>query len=114
MGFPQAVKGSLHGLLPVRGVPVVIMGDVIRAAVKEAGLAPDDLNMGAMANRLRGEGGMDEIAKSLDSGISHLVCPVVLVDGIRGDTEVRLFRRHFKGFCCWWPLMPRSGHGLPC
>jgi len=74
------------------------MGDMIRAAVKEAGLAPTDANMGAVANRLRAERGMDAIAQLCVPVIRQQSAPVVLVDGIRGDSEVRLFKKHFPGF----------------
>jgi dephospho-CoA kinase len=98
VGLPASGKGEFARIASRQGVPVVTMGDVIRAAVKKAGLAPDDQNMGAMANRLRKEGGMDAIAKLCIPALQHLSAPVVLVDGIRGDAEVRLFRRHFPGF----------------
>ena len=98
VGLPASGKGEFARIASRQGVPVVIMGDVIRAAVNEVGLTPDDQNMGAMANRLRKEGGMDAIAKLCIPALHRLSAPVVLVDGIRGDAEVRLFRRHFPGF----------------
>ena len=98
VGLPASGKGEFARIASRQGVPVVIMGDVIRAAVNEAGLTPDDQNMGAMANRLRKEGGMDAIAKLCIPALQNVSSPVVIVDGIRGDAEVTLFRRYFKGF----------------
>jgi len=80
------------------GIPVIVMGDMIRKAVQEAGLEPNDTNFGATANRLRAERGMDAIAQLCIPEIHKQSAPLVLIDGIRGDTEISLFRKHFAGF----------------
>lgn len=98
VGLPASGKGEFARIAARQGVPVIVMGDVIRAAVHKAGLAPDDKNMGAMADKLRKEGGMDAIAKLCISAIQQQSASIVLVDGIRGDAEVRLFKRTFPGF----------------
>jgi len=98
VGLPASGKGEFARIAARQGVPVIVMGDVIRAAVRAAGLAPDDKNMGAMANKLRKEGGMDAIAKLCIPAIQQQSASIVLVDGIRGDAEVRLFQRTFPGF----------------
>ena len=51
-----------------------------------------------MANRLRAEQGMDAIAHLCVPEIQRQTAPLVLIDGIRGDAEVRVFRRRFPGF----------------
>ena len=66
--------------------------------MKASGLVPTDTNFGAMANKLRAEGGMDAIAKLCVPEIRNQSAPLVLIDGIRGDSEVALFRKHFSGF----------------
>ena len=62
VGLPASGKGEFSKIAEGLGIPVVVMGDVIRNAVKKAGLPPSDENLGAMANRLRAERGMDAIA----------------------------------------------------
>ena len=98
VGLPASGKGEFSKIAEGLGVPVVVMGDVIRNAVKEAGLPPTDENLGAMANRLRAERGMDAIAILCVDAIREHNAPLALVDGIRGDAEVRVFREHFPGF----------------
>ena len=98
VGLPASGKGEFSKIAAAMGIPVIVMGDRIRNAVREAGLEPDDTNFGAMANRLRAEGGMDAIAKLCIPEIRKQTAPLVLVDGIRGDAEVALFRHHFSGF----------------
>jgi dephospho-CoA kinase len=98
VGLPASGKGEFARIAAEQGIMVIVMGDMIRAAVQKAGLAPDDKNLGAMANKLRKEGGMDAIAKLCIPALQQQSAPIVLVDGIRGDAEVRLFQMTFPGF----------------
>jgi dephospho-CoA kinase len=98
VGLPASGKGEFSKIAAETGIPVIVMGDMIRAAVRQAGLEPTDANFGATANRLRAENGMDAIAALCIPEIQRQTAPLVLVDGIRGDAEVRLFRKHFPAF----------------
>jgi dephospho-CoA kinase len=98
VGLPASGKGEFSKIAAVRGIPVVVMGDVIRHAVKSRGMDPTDANLGATANQLRAGQGMDAIAQLCVPEIQRQTSTLVLVDGIRGDAEVTLFRRVFPGF----------------
>ncbi|WP_321508540.1 AAA family ATPase [uncultured Methanoregula sp.] len=98
VGLPASGKGEFSKIAAGMGIPVIVMGDMIRKAVTAAGLEPTDANFGMTANRLRAERGMDAIAQLCIPEIRASNAPLVLVDGIRGDTEVLLFRKHFSGF----------------
>ena len=98
VGLPASGKGEFSKIAAAMGIPVIVMGDMIRNAVNEEGLDPTDANLGAMANKLRSEHGMDAIAKLCIPEIRRQTSPLVLVDGIRGDAEVSMFRRIFPGF----------------
>ncbi len=98
VGMPASGKGEFSRIAQGMGIPVIVMGDMIRKVVREAGLEPSDTNFGATANRLRAEKGMDAVAQLCVPEIRRMSAPLVLVDGIRGDTEVALFRRNFPGF----------------
>ncbi|HII97897.1 MAG TPA: flagellar hook-basal body complex protein FliE [Methanoregula sp.] len=98
VGLPASGKGEFSNIAAGMGIPVIVMGDMIRQAVREAGLEPSDTNFGITANRLRAEGGMDAIARLCVPVIKKQDAPLVLVDGIRGDTEVTLFRKNFLTF----------------
>lgn len=98
VGLPASGKGEFSKIAAETGIPVIVMGDMIRRAVNEAGLEPTDANFGATANRLRAEGGMDAIAQLCIPEVRKQPGPLVLIDGIRGDSEVALFRRTFPGF----------------
>jgi predicted RNA binding protein with dsRBD fold (UPF0201 family)/adenylate kinase family enzyme len=97
VGMPGAGKSEASAVAREMGLPVVVMGDVLREEVKSRGLAPTDENIGATANQLRKEEGMDAIAKKCIPRIEALNSPVVVVDGIRGIAEVETFRKAFGG-----------------
>jgi predicted RNA binding protein with dsRBD fold (UPF0201 family)/dephospho-CoA kinase len=95
VGMPGAGKSEASGVALEMGLPVIIMGDVLREEVKSRGLAPTDENTGAVANQLRKEEGMDAIAKRCIPKIEALGCRIVVIDGIRGIAEVETFKRAF-------------------
>jgi len=98
VGLPASGKGEFSQTARSMGIPVIVMGDVIREAVTRAGLPVTDRNLGETANRLRQERGMAAIAELTLPAIEKEKAPVVLVDGIRGDAEVALFRARFPEF----------------
>lgn len=98
VGLPASGKGEFSRIAKEMHIPVVVMGDVIRKAVTEAGLKLNDKNMGEMSRCLRQGMGMDALAKLTIPIIENLDSKIVLVDGIRGDAEVETFIRHFKNF----------------
>lgn len=98
VGLPASGKGEVSRIAREIGIPVVVMGDVIREAVIRAGLPVSDNNLGETAGKLRRERGMAAIAELCIPEIERTAAPLVLVDGIRGDAEVDLFRSRFTGF----------------
>lgn len=98
VGLPASGKGEFSRIARSMGIPVVVMGDVIREAVSRAGLPVTDENLGRTAGELRRERGMAAIAELCIPEIERAAAPLVLVDGIRGDAEVDLFRSRFAGF----------------
>jgi len=98
VGMPASGKGEFARIASGMGIPVIVMGDMIRNAVRDAGLEPNDKNFGATATRLRAERGMDAIGQLCIPEVRRQTAPLVLIDGIRGDAEVHLFRRVFPRF----------------
>jgi len=98
VGMPASGKGEFAKIASDMGIPVIVMGDMIRNAVKTAGLEPTDTNFGLTASRLRAEQGMDAVAKLCIPEVEHQTAPLVLIDGIRGDSEVKRFRKAFPSF----------------
>jgi Dephospho-CoA kinase len=98
VGYPASGKGEVSAIAEKRGVPVVVMGDMIRRAVTKAGLALTDDNIGAMARALRAELGMDAVAILTAREVENTRSETVIVDGIRGDAEVKYFKSVFSDF----------------
>src|SRR4030042_4591695 len=98
VGMPASGKGEFARIASEMGIPVVVMGDMIRNAVKASGLEPTDTNFGATANRLRAERGMDAIGQLCVPEIERQTAPLVLLAGIRGDAEGELFQKVFTMF----------------
>jgi len=98
VGFPASGKGEVAAIAGDLGIPVVVMGDVIREAVREAGLPLTDEYLGATAHRIRSEEGMDAVARRCIPLIESQKSSLVLIDGVRGDSEVRAFWSHCPDF----------------
>jgi len=98
VGYPASGKGEFSEIAGELGIPVVVMGDMIRRKVVEDGLALTDDNIGAAARNLRGELGMDAVAILTAEEIQKIDPKIVVIDGIRGDAEVTYFRSVFSDF----------------
>jgi dephospho-CoA kinase len=98
VGYPASGKGEFSRVAAASGIPVVVMGDVIRREAAKAGLGTSDAALGEMATRLRRERGMDAIAVLTIEDVQALRAPLLLIDGLRGDAEVKRFRERFPGF----------------
>jgi dephospho-CoA kinase len=98
VGLPASGKGEFSRIALSLGIPVIVMGDMIRKVVRDAGRPLTDKNLGETAGRIRAENGMDAIARLCVPEVRKQEAPLVIVDGIRGDSEVRVFRDSFPGF----------------
>ncbi|HJJ28338.1 MAG TPA: AAA family ATPase [Methanocorpusculum sp.] len=98
VGYPASGKGEVSAIAKNNGVPVVVMGDMIRRAVHDAGLELTDENIGSTARALRAQLGMDAVAMLTAREIEKIDAPLVIIDGIRGDAEVKYFKSVFFAF----------------
>lgn len=98
VGLPGSGKSEFSRCAAELGIPVLVMGDVIRHVAAERGLAAEDAILGRISGELRGTYGRGAIAHLMLPAIRGLAAPVVLIDGIRSDAEVDEFRRAFPGF----------------
>jgi dephospho-CoA kinase len=98
VGLPGSGKSEAAAVARELGVPVVTMGDVIRAECRDRGL-DSATHHGAVAKALRAEQGPGAIAERslpiVEERIAETDAECVLVDGIRSDTEVDRFEAAF-------------------
>ncbi|MFB6300178.1 MAG: AAA family ATPase [Halobacteriales archaeon] len=98
VGLPGSGKSEAAAVAEECSIPVITMGDVIRAECRERGLDPEE-HHGRVAQTLRAEHGPAAIADRSIPMIRDALATndVVLVDGIRSDVEVDRFVEAFGG-----------------
>jgi len=96
VGLPGSGKGEAAEVARGMGIPVVTMGDVIRAECRARGLDPAE-HHGEIARKLREEHGDDAIAERSLPHIREALedADTVLVDGLRSGVELDAFREEF-------------------
>ncbi|RAW44859.1 hypothetical protein DQW50_11865 [Halorubrum sp. 48-1-W] len=98
VGLPGSGKGEAANVAESAGVPVVVMGDVIREECRDRGLDPAE-HHGRIAGVLREEEGDDAIAARTIPRIRETAdertAGTVLVDGLRSTVELERFREAF-------------------
>lgn len=96
VGLPGSGKGEFAAVAEELGVPVVVMGDVIRTETRERGLDPAE-HHGQVAQALREEHGPAAIAERTLPRLRQKLAnhDTVVVDGIRSDEEVSRFQEAF-------------------
>ena len=98
VGYPASGKGEFSDTAKKMGIPVVVMGDIIRKRTTEQGLELTDENIGSTARKLREEYGMDAVALLTAEEVNKLHADTVIIDGIRGDAEILHFKKTFPSF----------------
>jgi dephospho-CoA kinase len=97
-GMPGAGKTTVANYLSRKGIPLLIMGDVVREVAENDGLEPTSDNLAKLMLRLRKRNGPEAVAHLIINKIKLMKkedkeLSVVIVDGIRSMAEVRVLRR---------------------
>ena len=101
VGLPGSGKTEVAKSLATSGATIVRMGDVVWQELERRGRAITDANVGQLSNEFRKLEGMGAIAKRSVPLVEAAGKGkrAVVVDGIRGISEVDEFRKAFgKGF----------------
>lgn len=93
--MPGSGKSEAMSVARQMGLPVVRMGDLIWEEVDRQGLPRDAEHVGRVADTMRKEHGDDVWALRTVARLRALAAdaPLVLVDGVRSNHEVEVFRR---------------------
>ena len=97
-GMPGAGKTTVANYLSQKGIPLLIMGDVVREVAENDGLEPTSDNLAKLMLRLRKRNGPEAVAHLIVNKIKLMKkedkqLRVVIVDGIRSMAEVQVLRR---------------------
>jgi len=89
--LPGSGKGVFSKEAEQLGLPVLVMGDVVREETVRQGLPLTSRNLSIVANSLREKYGREAIAVLLSEKIKSLETRFVVVDGVRSLDEVAVF-----------------------
>jgi dephospho-CoA kinase len=98
VGMPGSGKSVAADVARDMGVPVIVMGDVIREEAARLGLEPTDQNLGQVGNELRKKHGPNAVAERCLQKMQSLKAPLVVIEGIRSKAEVDFFREKSQDF----------------
>jgi dephospho-CoA kinase len=98
VGFNGSGKDALIKYLQKEhGLPMLSMGDLVRAMAVERGIRPTRSNLHEISQQAIEQYGTDVFAKKLIARIEQEPWDAVGVTGIRTPADVRAFREHFGG-----------------
>lgn len=97
-GMPASGKGEFAAVLSESGIPVLSMGDMVRAEVKRLNIEEYPEVFGEVAQQLRQQYGDDVLAVRLCSAVDELLKKhqIVLIEGLRGTAEFDVFHGHWQ------------------
>ncbi len=93
VGLPGSGKSRVATLISRGRAPIYVMGDVVRARLREKGLPITLENLMREAEEIRREHGRAGVALLLSERISQDPSPKIVVDGARSLDEVRILAR---------------------
>jgi len=97
-GMPGSGKDTVREIVNGLGLPLVVMGDEVRAEARRRSLEPTPENLGKVMLQIRKEEGPEVLAQRCIPKIKDSASPVVVVDGLRSMHEAREFRKEFPEF----------------
>jgi dephospho-CoA kinase len=97
-GMPGSGKTVCGKFAKEKNIPVVRMGDLVWAEVKNRDIELTDLNVGNIATEERKKFGFGIWAERTVTVVQEklLTSSAVIIDGIRGDAELKVFQFHFE------------------
>ena len=96
--MPGSGKTTAAGSAKDLGVMCTTMGDVVREEADKRGLPRTRENMLNLMFEMRTEGGSGIIAQKCVEKVQDSKAPIVVIDGLRCQKEVDIFREHYPDF----------------
>jgi dephospho-CoA kinase len=93
-GMPGSGKSVVSRVARSMGLPVYVMGDVVREEAARRGIEPTPSNLNMLARRLREEYGPTVVAERVAEKLrSDSDSGIAVIDGVRSLAEVEVFER---------------------
>lgn len=93
-GMPGAGKSELATAFKEVGVPVIVMGDVIREEARRRGLEPTPVNTKKIMLDLRKKDGMGAVALRCIDSLKNEESDLIIIEGCRSIAEVDVFNEY--------------------
>jgi len=97
-GMPGSGKNTIREIVHELGLPIVVMGDEVRAEAKRRNLEPTPENIGKVMLQIRAEEGPGVLAKRCVPKVKASGGQIVIIDGVRSQHEVDEFSKEFPNF----------------
>ncbi len=92
-GMPGSGKTTIATGLKSKGFEVINMGDAVRTEAQKRNLEPTSQNLGKLMLELREKNGAGAIAELIQSQITNSHSDVIIIDGVRSNSEIDIFRK---------------------
>ncbi len=92
-GMPGSGKTTIATGLKSKGYEVINMGDAVRTEAQRRNLEPTSQNLGKLMLELREKNGSGAIAELIQSQITNSHSDVIIIDGVRSNSEIDVFRK---------------------
>ncbi len=92
-GMPGSGKTTITTGLKSKGFEVINMGDAVRTEAQKRNLEPTSQNLGKLMLELREKNGAGAIAELIQSQITNSHSDVIIIDGVRSNSEIDVFRK---------------------
>ncbi|KXH76359.1 MAG: hypothetical protein AM326_07155 [Candidatus Thorarchaeota archaeon SMTZ-45] len=90
-GMPGAGKSGVAQAFHDAGIPVIVMGDVIREETRKRGLEPNPANTKKVMLELRETKGAGAIALFCMNELKKLESEIIVIEGCRSIAEIDVF-----------------------
>jgi len=99
VGMQASGKTVASKIGEAMGIRVIRMGDLVREEILKHGMKINEETIAKFASSMRQKEGMDALAKRTVQRVRALYESekAVIIDGIRGGEEAKLFRKEFGG-----------------
>ncbi len=94
-GMPGCGKGAFLRHVTKRGIPSIVMRTVVEDEMREKGIEVTNKNLREYATSLRKKKGNNIVARMCIPKIEKMNSDIILIDGIRGISEVETFKEEF-------------------
>jgi dephospho-CoA kinase len=93
VGMPGSGKSMGTRVATDLKIPIIVMGDIVRAEATKRGISHSPQNLGKLMLELRKEYGPSVVADRVLEEIEKIDSLLVVIDGARSEVEIKQFKK---------------------